>query len=172
MISIELGNEYEIPVYCIVPPVNLILEQQHMETPTEDDQSSLALSCTFLMKETPSIYSNSTMDHQQLVPAPDCSLNPFPVVVRLSTEKDIALTISSQNETVGSLRSRLFNSKELGITNETHVLRLVYLGRILQDTTAFVCSNSEVDIEKTFAKKGSILIERESIIQALVAIKT
>ncbi|CEP12113.1 hypothetical protein [Parasitella parasitica] len=168
----ELGNEYEIPVYCVVPPENLILEQQS-DTMTEDDRSSLALSCTFLMKETPSIYSNFTTDqHQQLVPAPDCSMNPFTVVVRLSTEKDISLTISSQNETVGSFRRRLFDYKELKIANETHILRLVYLGRVLQDKMFFVCSNHEVDIEKTFAKKGSVLIEKDSIIQALIAIKS
>lgn len=111
------------------------------------------------------------MDHQQLVPAPDCSTNPFTIVVRLSTEKDIPLTISSQNETVGSLRSRLFDCKQLKISNETHILRLVYLGRILQDRMAFVCSEQEVDIEKTFYKKNSILIDKDSIIQALVAIK-
>lgn len=129
------------------------------------------MSCTFLMKQSPSNYSNSTMDHQQLVPAPDCSTNPFTIVVRLSTEKDIPLTISSQNETVGSLRSRLFDCKQLEISNETHILRLVYLGRILQDRMAFVCSEQEVDIEKTFYKKNSILIDKDSIIQALVAIK-
>lgn len=151
--------------------MNLISEQCQAET-TEDDQSSLALSCTLLMKESPSMYSNSTMDHQQLVPAPDCSLSPFSVVVRLSTEKDIPLTISSQCETVGSLRCRLFDCKQLGISNETHTLRLVYLGRILQDKMAFVCSEQEVDIEKTFYKRNSILIEKDSIIQALVVIKT
>ncbi|KAL7326875.1 hypothetical protein PS15p_209145 [Mucor circinelloides] len=166
----ELGNEYEIPVYCVVSPVNLISEPDRRET-TDDDQSSLAMSCTFLMKQSPSNYSNSTMDHQQLVPAPDCSTNPFTIVVRLSTEKDIPLTISSQNETVGSLRSRLFDCKQLKISNETHILRLVYLGRILQDRMAFVCSEQEVDIEKTFYKKNSILIDKDSIIQALVAIK-
>lgn len=124
------------------------------------------------MKESPSMYSNSTMDHQQLVPAPDCSLSPFSVVVRLSTEKDITLTISSQHETVGSLRSRLFDCKQLGISNDTHTLRLVYLGRILQDRMAFACSEQEVDVEKTFYKKNSILIAKNSIIQALVVIKT
>jgi hypothetical protein len=154
----------------------LILEQQQqqqqIEIKTEDDQLSLALSYTFSTKGNLSIYSNSTVNQHQLMSTPDCSLNPFPIIVRLSTEKDIALTISSQNETVGSLRSRLFDSKELGITSETHVLRLVYLGRILQDTMSFICSDNEVDIKKTFMEKGSILIERDSKIQALVAIKS
>ena len=147
-------------------------QQQQIEIKTEDDQLSLALSCTFSTKENPSIYSNSTVNQHQLMSTPDCSLNPFPIIVRLSTEKDIALTISSQNETVGSLRSRLFDSKELGITSKTHVLRLVYLGRILQDTMSFICSDNEVDIKKTFMEKGLILIEKDSKIQALVAIKS
>lgn len=165
---IELGHKYDIPIYCVVPPANLILEQQPLlDTAAENDQLSFALSNTFLKED-----SSIKMDHtQQLVPAPDCSLDPFEICIRLSTEKDISLTISSQNETVGSLRSRLFDSKQLDISNETHILRLIYLGRILQDNMDFVCSDNETDIEKTFMKKGSILIERDSIIQALVIIK-
>ncbi|KAG2235133.1 hypothetical protein INT48_006514 [Thamnidium elegans] len=114
-----------------VPPANLCM----FDTPSEefcsqDDKYDISDS----MK---SIYSNTQSDH--LVPAPDCSLSPFDICIRLSTEKDINLTISSQRETVGSLRSRIYESKDSGIEHDTHILRLIYLGRILRDNLDIDC---------------------------------
>ncbi|KAI8061269.1 hypothetical protein BDF21DRAFT_455646 [Thamnidium elegans] len=155
----ELGNDYNIPIYCIVPPANLCM----FDTPSEefcsqDDKYDISDS----MK---SIYSNTQSDH--LVPAPDCSLSPFDICIRLSTEKDINLTISSQRETVGSLRSRIYESKDSGIEHDTHILRLIYLGRILRDNLDIDCQGNG----EAFSKKGSVIIESDCIIQALVAIR-
>lgn len=115
-----------------------------------------------------SIYS-STIHSKHLVPAPDRSSNPFTIIVRLSTEKDIQLNISSEHETIGSLRTRIFNAEDSAIDADTHFLRLIYLGKILRDNLSIICE--QVDGEDAFSKKGSVRIEDDCIIQALVAIK-
>jgi hypothetical protein len=171
---VELGNQYEIPIYCIVPPTNLIPEE-------EEDDVSLALSSMIEVKKgldhaTSSsvphhhhnIDSNSTSDH--LVSVPDCSKNPYSVIIRFSIDKDVKLTISSEIETVGSLKSRVFDCPGSNITVDTHILRLIYLGRILKDSMPIICVD-DADLEHTFTKQGSIRITRDSIIQALVAKK-
>lgn len=118
-----------------------------------------------------SIYS-STNQSDNLVPAPDCSLDPFSVTVRLSTDKDIKLSISSNNETVGSLRTRIFESNESDINKDQHVLRLIFLGRMLKDSMLIICEDvEEIDSELTFSQRGAIRIAKDCVIQALVATK-
>jgi hypothetical protein len=173
----ELGNQYEIPMYCIIPPTNLIIEEEEEEEEEEDD-ASLALSSIIEAKENlerssaahhhRSIQSNSPSDH--LVPAPDCLQNPYSVIIRLSTDKDLKLMISSENETVGSLKSRIFDCPESDITVDTHILRLIYLGRILKDDMAIIRAG-HIGLEHTFTKQNSIKIIKDCIIQALVAKK-
>lgn len=102
------------------------------------------------------------------MPAPDSSLSPFSIIIRLSTEKDLKLIISSSHETVGSLRGRIFDASESGIDPETHILRLIYLGRIMRDNMLIECKSGGED---AFSKEGSVRIESDSIIQALVATK-
>ncbi|KAI8355691.1 HEC/Ndc80p family-domain-containing protein [Blakeslea trispora] len=104
----ELGNAYEVPLYCIVPPTNLLLDQD----PTKEG--------SYQSTETASI--------------PDCSLYPFSITIRLSTNIDILLTISSTNETVGSLKERIFKTEKAKIDKEKLDLCLVYLGRVFNDT--------------------------------------
>jgi hypothetical protein len=107
-----------------------------------------------------------------LVPAPDCTRNPHPIIVRLSTDQDLRLIISTKGETVGSLRYRIFNAPESKITPESHILRLIYLGRILHDNEAIVCENNSTnddDLEWKKSAENIVRIDKETIIQALVS---
>lgn len=103
------------------------------------------------------------------MPAPDYSSNPFKIIVRLSTEKDIQLTISSEHETIGSLKTRIYNAKDSAVNSDTHFLRLIYLGKILRDNLSIICE--QIDGEDAFSVCGSVKIEADCIIQALVTLK-
>lgn len=103
------------------------------------------------------------------MPAPDCSSSPFKIIVRLSTEKDIQLTISSEHETIGSLKTRIYNSEDSAVDTDTHFLRLIYLGKILRDNLRIICE--QVDGEDAFSINGSVRIEADCIIQGLVALR-
>ncbi|KAI7889689.1 uncharacterized protein EV154DRAFT_565133 [Mucor mucedo] len=158
----ELGNEYNIPIYCVVPPVNLRYNDEEGRFTLPDNKNDSSDSIT-----RHSIYSSNHSEH--LVPAPDCSSSPFKIIVRLSTEKDIQLTISSEHETIGSLKTRIYNAKDSAVDSDTHFLRLIYLGKILRDNLSIICE--QVEVEDAFSIHGSVRIEADCIIQALVAMK-
>lgn len=174
----ELGNQYEIPIYCVVPPTNLTFSSSDEEeneqeytfiSPTSLDKHITTAITNSITTDNTSMYSSST---EHLVPAPNSSKNPFPIIVRLSTDQDIHLTISSIEETIGSLLSRIFDYELSHISTDTHIFRLIYLGRILKDTMSIICENQEeVDVELTFSRKNAVIIAKDSIIQALVANK-
>lgn len=78
----ELGSRYEVPVYCLYPPVNLV--EEHSESSTNAEIS----------------------DH--LVPAIPSGGQNLPLLFRLSTgDDDVELTVSSQ-ETIHSVKKRLY----------------------------------------------------------------
>lgn len=109
--------------------------------------------------------SNTTKNYP--VPAPDSSKNPFTITVRLSIEKDLRIEIHAEQETVGSLKTRLLLYNIPNI-NEKSIIRMVYLGRILKDNLGFICDYGDIDLESTFTKKGYVQITNQSIIQALI----
>ena len=169
---IELGNEYSIPIYCVVTPTNLNL--------TEEDDATFDYACTTVSLPVDKTDSTQSSNHfsiystepETIVPAPDSSSHPFPITVRLSTDVDLKLDISTEQETIGSLRTRIFDHEKSGIHRDAHVLRLIYLGRILKDNISILCEDlEEIDSEQTFMKKGSVRIVKDCIIQALVTTK-
>ncbi|KAI8091381.1 uncharacterized protein B0P05DRAFT_527231 [Gilbertella persicaria] len=133
----ELGCAYQVPVYCIVPPTNLI--------PDTWRQASLSIR----------------------VPAPNCDQDPFPITVRLSNHQDKKVTISSTCETVGSLKTRVFDI-DASMTDKTHRLRFIYLGRMLQDNMLIECHSKETE---SFVYSDHLQLTPESIIQCIVTQK-
>lgn len=171
IIKIELGNEYTIPIYCLVPPANL------MDDDDQDDFTFTAtaalpddkIDCSTLNPFTQSIYS--PIDNEHLVRAPDSSSNPFSIIVRLSTDKDVKIVIHSKKETIGMLKTRIFESKEANLDIKKHVVRFIYLGHILLENMSILCEEDleDIDPEQAFAQKGAVRITNDCVIQALVA---
>ncbi|KAI7868427.1 hypothetical protein BDF14DRAFT_547933 [Spinellus fusiger] len=160
----ELGHCYVIPLYCLVDPLNLVSE----ETPANEDESDTSHRIvpvpTIVQiplgktkeKETHSLSTNAS----------------HPITIRLSTAKDLTLHIHQRNETIGSLKVRIFQHPEAHIHQETHTLRLIYLGRILQDTMSITCEEAEtsqIHLEHTFKKPHTVFVGKSGVLQALVA---
>ncbi|CAO3624153.1 unnamed protein product [Mucor hiemalis] len=167
----ELGNEYTIPIYCVVPPANLIDDgDEYTSTAATvtlpDDKTDFTAT---MNPFTQSIYSPT--DNEHLVRAPDSSSNPFSIIVRLSTDKDVKTVIHSKKETIGILKTRIFQSKEADLDVKKHTIRFIYLGHILLETMSILCEEDveEIDPEQAFSQKGAVRITNDCVIQALVA---
>lgn len=134
-------------------------------TDLTDDQ----IDCSTLNPFTQSIYS--PIDNEHLVRAPDSSSNPFSILVRLSTDKDVKIVIHSKKETIGMLKTRIFESKEAGLDIKKHVIRFIYLGHILLENMSILCEEDlkDIDPEQAFSQKGAVRITNDCVIQALVA---
>uniref|UniRef100_A0A3Q3E767 Ubiquitin domain containing 2 n=1 Tax=Labrus bergylta TaxID=56723 RepID=A0A3Q3E767_9LABR len=104
----ELGNRYQLPVYCLSPPVNMI--EEHSEEPDGSDPDSGAAD--------PSTGSASDQGS-----GGECQLR-----LRLSTGRDLRLAVRS-SDTVGMMKRRL-QSQE-GVPSPTQ--RWFFSGRPLTD---------------------------------------
>ncbi|OBZ85110.1 Ubiquitin domain-containing protein 2 [Choanephora cucurbitarum] len=139
----ELGNSYDIPIFCVVPPENLVLDQDISEEVSLDTETTI----------------------------PDCSICPFPITIRLTTNRDVPMIISSINETVGSLKERILEAKDAQLDRMAVDLRLIYLGRVLHDTMLIVCLDEEeerADDDSVVSHKEHIQVTKKSVIQVLV----
>ncbi|XP_043912166.1 ubiquitin domain-containing protein 1 [Protopterus annectens] len=106
----ELGNRYQLPVYCLAPPVNLITEN------CDDDGT-----------DAPELPSNVKRE--------------FQLKVRLSTGKDVKLTVSMA-DTIGQLKKQLFAEEGL----EPAWQRWFFSGKLLTDKIRL----QETKIQKDF----------------------
>ncbi|XP_023124313.1 ubiquitin domain-containing protein 2 [Amphiprion ocellaris] len=104
----ELGNRYQLPVYCLSPPVNMIEERS--DEPDGSDPDSGAAD--------PS--SGSASDPGS---GGDCQLR-----LRLSTGRDLRLTVRS-TDTVGMMKRRLQSQEGVPATTQ----RWFFSGRPLTD---------------------------------------
>ncbi|CAO3600632.1 unnamed protein product [Absidia cylindrospora] len=212
----ELGTRYEIPLYCLVDPTNVIadgetdLGQEHQQQLHPDDQPC-GISST--MTQTTSATTdlglhNSGRGHQKTISSvssiadtpmrhmapqqqePITVTNPVasdaitnktttatnttatpitgdhPVIIRLSTGKDIHLKISSTQETVPILKSRIYADAEAHLSPDTHRLRLIYLGKILDDHTSIIGDFTLTPTPPL--EKNTIKLRAGAVIQALV----
>lgn len=217
-LSIELGNRYEIPLYCIVDPTNVISEEaeddeidlgqrpqqqcrQHNEsvqsittyTHDRDSQPCVMTSSSILplsqqvrssqghqksisnvssmVETTPSLatHMNSSTNTANTPSSNDPSLVPgdLCITVRLSTGKDIPIKISSTLETVPLLKSRIF--EEAHLTTDTHYLRLIYLGKILDDHTSIIADFTLTSTPPL--ESNTVKLRSGVVIQALVIAK-
>lgn len=104
----ELGNRYQLPVYCLSPPVNMIEERS--DEPDGSDPDSVTA-------------DPSTGSAGDPVPGGECQLR-----LRLSTGRDLRLAVRS-TDTVGMMKRRL-QSQE-GVLASTQ--RWFFSGRPLTD---------------------------------------
>ncbi|KAF3841035.1 hypothetical protein F7725_006897 [Dissostichus mawsoni] len=104
----ELGNRYQLPVYCLSPPVNMI-EERSDEPDGSDPDSGAA--------------DPSTGSASEAGSGGECLLR-----LRLSTGRDLRLVVRS-TDTVGMMKRRLLNQE--GVPAATQ--RWFFSGRPLTD---------------------------------------
>lgn len=104
----ELGNRYQLPVYCLSPPVNMIEERS--DEPDGSDPDSLTA-------------DPSTSSASDPISGGECQLR-----LRLSTGRDLRLAVRS-TDTVGMMKRRLQNLE--GVPAATQ--RWFFSGRPLTD---------------------------------------
>lgn len=104
----ELGNRYQLPVYCLSPPVNMI-EERSEELDGSDPDSGAA--------------DPSTGSASDTATGGECQLR-----LRLSTGRDLRLSVRS-TDTVGVMKRRLQNHE--GVPAVTQ--RWFFSGRPLTD---------------------------------------
>jgi hypothetical protein len=145
-----LGNSYEVPIYCIVQPTNLVDQDGTMQAAARTEQDS-------------GIDTNITS-----LPPSDSTDNPYSIIVRLSTNHDLTIKINSKQETVGSLRSRIFDTLDTDINSQTHSLRLIYLGKVLTDSTRIICLEDS-ESSPTSTQDAIQVCNNKSVVQALMS---
>ncbi|KAF7725497.1 Ubiquitin domain-containing protein 1 [Apophysomyces ossiformis] len=176
------GNRYEIPIYCIIKPTNLLPDDTDESSSIQDNRSCTPIMAASTSASVPAETLLSKRDSCSssasailAMPLPNLNVSrtnvDHPILVRLSTGKDIELCISREDETVASLKKRLFMHTEIGITPETHQIRLIYLGRLLKDNMLIICEDadaSQISLENTFKEKQAIRLAKGVLIQASV----
>ncbi|KAL7746824.1 hypothetical protein RI367_007870 [Sorochytrium milnesiophthora] len=115
-----LGNKYTVPVYCLVPPSNLITSPDGAGGPVV--KSTLANDGSKDLSKSRELSSS-----QQTIGETAIRGNPLTVICRLSTGSDLTLTIGSE-DTVQTLKKRLATAH-----NVAGRLRVLYLGKEVQD---------------------------------------
>ncbi|KAJ2961382.1 hypothetical protein NQZ79_g3407 [Umbelopsis isabellina] len=164
----ELGNEYTVPVYCLVNPTNLL------PSPTVSNGTHMAsTSQPYYNQETysPPLQKLSDKDADNSTPADEkqtIDSGSYPITIRLSTSIDINTKIATDgSDNIGKLRSRLMDLPELSFARESHYLKFIYLGRILDDHVKLYDEDSKVENDRNNAK-----IPKNGVLQALVAKKS
>lgn len=174
----ELGNRYVIPMYCLVDPTNLMNDNDA----TTGSAAAAALSppspptagsASVAPIDTPKA---SVKEKASNISLAGSEVSLIPITVRLSTAQDIKVDISRHDETVASLRTRIFMQAGNNITPQTHTIRLIYLGRVLPDDDRIICetttttgaaaSPSSAESHKT---SKTVVIAQGAVIQALVS---
>ncbi|CAO3618994.1 unnamed protein product [Cunninghamella blakesleeana] len=89
----------------------------------------------------------------------------FPVTIRLSTGQDIPLKIHTDDETVPMLKTRIYKDERANISPDTHSIKLIYLGKILDDRTDILSDSS------TKLNKNAVRLRSDAVIQALIVEK-
>jgi hypothetical protein len=91
----------------------------------------------------------------------------YPITIRLSTSLDINIKIATDgSETIGKLRLRVMAHPSLAFARDTHYLKFIYLGRILDDQVKLYDEDADVQNDRNNAK-----IAKDGVLQALVARK-
>lgn len=172
----ELGNRYVIPMYCLVDPTNLM----------DDNDATTASAAAIACPPSPPTAGSALVapidtpkalvkENTSNISLAGSEVSLIPITVRLSTAQDIKVDISRHDETVASLRTRIFMQAGNNITPQTHTIRLIYLGRVLPDDDRIICettpppgtaSPSSAESHKT---SKTVVIAQGAVIQALVS---
>ncbi|KAI8098624.1 uncharacterized protein BX664DRAFT_319188 [Halteromyces radiatus] len=178
----ELGTRYDIPLYCLVDPTNLLPDEEEEEEEEQHDVSSMIqhsspiATSTKLQKTISSVSSmidssstKESLHHNDSQLPTQQDAGDHPIIIRLSTGKDIPLKISATQETVPLLKSRIFADPNAHLTPDTHHLRLIYLGKILDDHTSII---GDFTLTTTSPlEKNTVKLRAGAVVQALVISK-
>ncbi|XP_064173566.1 ubiquitin domain-containing protein 1a isoform X1 [Anguilla rostrata] len=104
----ELGNQYQLPAYCLAPPLNLITERGEDDDATATDGP-----------ETPAATTAAAPPK-----------NEFPLKVRLSTARDVRLS-ASMADPIGRLKRQLQAQEGIDPAHQ----RWFFSGKLLTDKT-------------------------------------
>ncbi|KAI7881652.1 hypothetical protein K492DRAFT_176989 [Lichtheimia hyalospora FSU 10163] len=165
----ELGNRYVIPMYCLVDPTNLVNDNEATTAAAISPPSPpTAGSASVAPIDTPKPLVKEKTSNISLAGS---EMSLIPITVRLSTAQDIKVDISRHDETVASLRTRIFMQAGNNITPTTHTIRLIYLGRVLTDEDRILCETTTASPSSAESHKTSrtVVIAQGAIIQALVS---
>lgn len=168
MCALELGNRYVVPVYCLVEPSNLSSGGANPVTDMASTSTSLYTHIPYSPPQpnddksvTHSIVSSTTVEKSNI------DSGSYPITIRLSTSVDINIKIATDgSETIGQLRSQLMAHPSLAFARDSHYLKFIYLGRILDDQVKLYDEDANVQNDRNNAK-----IAKEGVLQALVARK-
>ncbi|KAI8333566.1 hypothetical protein BC941DRAFT_433789 [Chlamydoabsidia padenii] len=157
----EYGHRYKVPLYCLVDPTNILPDDQvdvdhqpqHQQNNSvttchnTDNQSYIVPSSAATLPTQTSSLHHETINNVLAMMGTSVSTptittlkgmvpGDLSITVRLSTGKDISIMISSSDETVPLLKLRITDQAHL--TPDTHTLRLIHLGKILDDDTSII----------------------------------
>lgn len=171
----ELGNRYVIPMYCLVDPTNLM---------NDNDATAAAAAAASLSPPSPPTAGSASVapidtpkasvkEKASNISLAGSEVSLIPITVRLSTAQDIKVDISRHDETVASLRTRIFMQAGNNITPQTHTIRLIYLGRVLPDDDRIICETTGAASPSSSAESHktskTVVIAQGAVIQALVS---
>jgi hypothetical protein len=110
----ELGNRYIIPEYCIADPVNLIRDQKSAGSSASDKDNFTPTNADLIVSDRKSC--------------------PYPILLRLSTNKDVKFNQGDlyEDDTLATLTLRLYEA-EPEAKNASNV-RFLCMGRLLDPT--------------------------------------
>lgn len=156
-----------VPVYCQVEPTNLMSGEVDPVTDMASTSTSYYHETPY--SPTPANLCNAMVQSNLSSSEEKSNINSglYPITIRLSTSIDINLKIATDgSDNIGKLRLRLMNHPDLAFARETHYLKFIYLGRILDDQVKLYDEDAKVENDRNTAK-----IAKEGVLQALVARK-
>ncbi|KAI9288534.1 hypothetical protein BC943DRAFT_316774 [Umbelopsis sp. AD052] len=164
----ELGSRYVVPMYCLVDPTNL---SSGGVDPVTDMASTSTSLYTHIPYSPPQTNDDNSVVHSVVSSNTEEKSNidsgSYPITIRLSTSLDINIKIATDgSETIGKLRLRLMAHPNLAFARDSHYLKFIYLGRILDDQVKLYDDDANVQNDRNNAK-----IAKEGVLQALVARK-
>ncbi len=124
----ELGNRYVIPEYCFCKPKNLRMDENAASGSGKTDGGSSTKGNT---TEVESIETNATTGD-----------NSLPIVLRLSTSKDVKLNVAI-SDSVGDVKEKLLKA-EPDLAGKR--LRFIHLGKSLEDSQKIIQFANTPDI--------------------------
>ncbi|CAG5910131.1 unnamed protein product [Menidia menidia] len=133
----ELGNRYQLPVYCLAPPVNLISERSD-EDPGDSPEPLAAPKKEFQLKVPTRANRGGHKKGRARVSSHSVSHSPQ---VRLSTGKDLRLS-ASMADSIGQLKKQLQAQELIDVGHQ----RWFFSGKLLTDKTRL----QDTKIQKDF----------------------
>jgi len=164
----ELGNRYVVPVYCLVDPTNLLPGGADPVTYMASTSAPYYPPASYSPPAQTNLSNSGAQNDPSLTKEkPNIGSGSYPITIRLSTSLDINVKIATDgSENIGKLRLQLMNHTDLGFARETHYLKFIYLGRILDDQVKLYDEDAKVDNDRNTAR-----IAKNGVLQALVAKK-